>query len=442
MKPYCFVLMPSGFERDAAGRLIDFAEVYDGLVLPAIRSAGMEPVRADGAIPGKIIDKVVLERLILCDYAIADLTTADQNASYQLGVRQGVRPHSTVPIFAEGASPRFDVNFLHGLPYHTDARGRPARTEQDRAKLARRLAEARNPVEDGLFYHIIGERPRTGIARLKTDSFREQVDYSQSVKTRLAEARRAGVDAIDTVKRSLDLTNAESAILIDLFLSYRATEAYQRMVDLVPELPAPLAATALVREQLGFALNRLGRWQDAERVLVELIAECGPSSESNGILGRIYKDRWDKARAAGDTTQAGKFLRKAITTYLAGFDADWRDAYPGINAVTLMEMGNPVDPRQAELLPVVRYAVKRRIEGKHPDYWDHATLLELAVLASDYAGAASALADALAAVRESWEPKTTARNLGLIGEARRARGLVVDWIQDIETALLEWRSTM
>jgi len=42
-----------------------------------------------------------------------------------------------------------------------------------------------------------------------------------------------------------------------------------------------------------------------------------------------------------------------------------------------MEMSDPVDPRQADLLPVVRYSVKRRLAGKTADYWDHATMLEL-----------------------------------------------------------------
>ena len=120
---------------------------------------------------------------------------------------------------------------------------------------------------------------------------------------------------------------------------------------------------------------------------------------------------------------------------MQGFEADWRDAFPGINAVTLMELANPPDPRRLELLPVVTYAVTRRLAKGTPDYWDHATLLELGVLAKDEAAASEATANALAAVRENWEPETTARNLGLIREAggqRRGRGLN----DDIEQALL------
>ena len=44
----------------------------------------------------------------------------------------------------------------------------------------------------------------------------------------------------------------------------------------------------------------------------------------------------------------------------------------------------------------------------------------------------SALDDALAIVRESWEPETTARNLRLIREARERRSEPVSWAVEIE----------
>ncbi|GEO39716.1 hypothetical protein SAE02_38640 [Skermanella aerolata] len=159
-----------------------------------------------------------------------------------------------------------------------------------------------------------------------------------------------------------------------------------------------------------------------------------PSSETNGILERIHKDRWEEARSNGEPAVIDH-LHDAIADYLAGFEADWRDAYPGVDAATLMEMVDPVDPRQAELLPVVRYAVKRRLAGRSPDYWDHATLLELAVLANDAAAAGDALTSALAAIREPWEPETSARNLRLIRDVRVQRGISADWIRTIEEQL-------
>ena len=79
-------------------------------------------------------------------------------------------------------------------------------------------------------------------------------------------------------------------------------------------------------------------------------------------------------------------LSKRFEAYIHGFEADWRDAYPGVNAVTLMEISEPSNPRCTKIIPVVEYAVDRRIDTGKPDYWDYATRLELAVLAKDKDG--------------------------------------------------------
>lgn len=435
MTPFCFVMMPFGKKLDETGRWIDFDQVYDAIIEPAIRDAGMEPIRADKETSAGLIHKAMFERLMLCDYAIADLTTANANVFYELGMRHGIRPHSTVLMFGLGSRLPFDVASLRALPYCLNASGCPDAPEQDRADLVERLESARNAEADSPLFQLVAEYKAPDLARLKTDRFRELATYSTAMKLMLEEARRHGVDAVAKIDASLNMRDTDPAILIDLFLSYRAVGAFDRMVDLVGRMPALVASTVLVREQLGFALNRLKHRDQAESVLKQLVADYGPSSETNGILGRVYKDRWEEALAAGDEIRAKGYLKQAIETYLLGFNADWRDAYPGINAVTLMEMSTPVDPRQAEVLPVVRYAVKRRLTEKQPDYWDHATVLELAVLGRDQDAARAALADAIVAIREDWEPKTTARNLALIRGVRHSRGEETDWIADMERSL-------
>jgi hypothetical protein len=102
--------------------------------------------------------------------------------------------------------------------------------------------------------------------------------------------------------------------------------------------------------------------------------------------------------------------------------------------VTLIEVLPKPDPRQEEILPVVRYASARKA-GRNPDYWDHATLLELAVLARDRDDAEEQLGEALALARAGWNLETTARNLRLIGEMREGRGEDVGWIHQIAQSL-------
>ena len=433
-QPLCFVLMPFGEKPDATGLKINFDAVYRDLIAPAIGAAKLDPVRADEEVVGGIIHKPMFERLILCEYAVADLTTANANVFYELGVRHAVRPGTTVLIFASGSRLPFDVAPLRALPYDLNSEGLPKDLEKAKAALAARLKEARNAVPDSPIYQLVDNYPN--VDHTKTDVFRERVQYSAEKKAALVDARKKGVEALRAIETELgNFEDCESGVVIDLFLSYRAVKAWQEMVDLVNKMSRPLASTVMIREQLALALNRLGQGEKAEGVLKDLIDQRGPSSETYGILGRVYKDRWEEALKQGDKLLARGLLEKAIEAYLRGFEADWRDAYPGINAVTLMEIKEPPDPRRENLIPIVRYAVERRIANGKPDYWDYATLVELAVLGKDNEKTLNALSDALANIRERWEPETTARNLRLVREARERRNESVSWLKEVEEAL-------
>jgi MAP3K TRAFs-binding domain len=441
-KPLCFVLMPFGKKADAAGALIDFDAVYQDLISPAIVEAGLESLRADEEMTGGIIHKPMFERLILCEFAVADLTTANANVFYELGLRHAVRPWSTVLIFGEGSRLPFDVALLRALPYQLSAAGVPGNVAANKQSLLNRLVEARKAstddpkaVIDSPIYQLVENYP--DIDREKTDVFRDRVRYSAELKARLAEARREGLEALRAIEAELgDIREVESGVVIDLFLSYRAVKGWKEMIALVDKMSRPLAATVMVQEQLGLALNRDNQGEKAEQVITELLKQRGASSETCGILGRIYKDRWEAALKKGDKFLARGLLDKAAEAYLHGFEADSRDAYPGVNAVTLMELKDPPDPRREQLIPVVAYAVERRIATGKPDYWDFATRLELGVLAKDEQRATQALSDAVASVREVWEPETTARNLRLIREARERRNEPLAWAKEIEDELM------
>jgi predicted Zn-dependent protease len=65
------------------------------------------------------------------------------------------------------------------------------------------------------------------------------------------------------------------------------------MIAVVEKMTRPLAATVMVQEQLALALNRDKQGEKAEQVITDLLKQRGASSETYGILGRIYKDRWE-----------------------------------------------------------------------------------------------------------------------------------------------------
>lgn len=432
----CLVMIPSGTARDTSGRELDFDAIFRKLIEPATVAVGLQPVLSDVGSLRDLVRKEQSEDLLLWDHVLADLSTADPVLFYWLGMRQAVRAQRTSVIFAKGARVPVEMGLLRAMGYAVDRTGIPAQPSVAISELTRLLRETDQAREDDGFLELVDGQEPSEIRRLKTDVFRERVEYSSRVKDELAAARREGRGAVQAVQNQLVGTgSAEFGVLVDLLLSFRAVKAWQDMIELVEQMPGSFGHTVLVREQYALALNRNDQGGRAERVLLELISERGPSSETYGILGRVYKDRWQAARQAGAVGRSTAYLRQAIDAYLKGFQTDWRDAYPGINAVTLMDLCDPPDPRRKELLPVVTYAVNRRIEMGEQDYWDHATLLELAILAEDFERAWRAVADVVAAVREPWEIESTVYNVRLIRETRQHRGDSSEKLLEIEEAL-------
>ena len=455
--------MPFGQKPDpSGGPPIDFNRVYDAALRPGIEEAGMEPIRADEERTGGIIHTPMFERLLLCDYALADLTTANANVFYELGVRHTARPATTLTIYAQHQPIPFDVNFLRSMPYDL---GEQNVFDDDHAAALRtavtnRLIELRDVATsseavDSPVFQLLREWQPGDIARLKTDLFRERVQANEEMKSRLGAVRqngktksgRAGAASdLAAIRSELEpLDGVEAATLVDTLLTYRALEDWDRMIGLFEEFPKALKRQVLVREQLGFAYNRragaTGNAADraeALRILKAVEQQQGASSETCGLIGRIHKDRWLEAVEADDSAARGH-LKNAIEAYRRGFVADPRDGYPGINLVTLLDVQGTEKSitEKDRFVPVVRFAAEQRLAGPQPDYWDHATMLELAVLDDNEDEAWDHHADAVAVLRENWEPRTTANNLRIIMDARTRRGVDQPWLRELVEDLEE-----
>jgi len=456
-QPLCFVLMPFGSKPDpGGGPNIDFDRIYTAAIKPGIEKAGMRPIRADEEQLGGIIHKAMFERLLVCEYAVADLTTSNPNVLYELGVRHDARPRTTLTVYATSSPLPFDVRLLRTQPYRL---GKNNEFRDDSARelcdaVTRHLAELRSPahyrkVQDSpLFQLVTGWQPAP-LSAAATESFQSQVQAYEDVKEELQaiqvgarrEERRPALSAelVEIRAKVSAAGTTDPGVLSELFLAHRSLEDWPGMIAVYEAMPDDVRVQVHIRQQAAFAYNRRAErtGSAADRdvalfILRRLEAEQGPNSETCGLLGRVYKSQWAKAGEARDETNARRFLLQAVDAYVRGFEADWRDVYPGVNALTLLDIqgGTSALATKNRLLPVVRYAVEQRLRGT-PDYWDQATMLELAVLADDREAAFDALDALLVVEPESWQPTSTAGNLRMNRDARRGRGQHSDWLERI-----------
>ncbi len=434
-QPSCFILMPFGKKKGPENIEFDFDYISEHLIKPAIIAAGLIPIRADAEITFGIIHKAMYERLILCDYAIADVTTMNANVYYELGMRHTVKPYTTVCVMSNKTKLAFDLNLNRTYPYHVDDNGSLTDIDSDSKAIAEKLvlAKADKSTDSPLYQLVDGIGFEKGLSHEKTDIFRDKVSYEKTVKDKLFVIREYPIkeERISLLNKYVEtlvpIENQETGVLIDVMLSYRTLGDWQGMINWIEKLPEYVFTTQMVQEQYGFALNRNKQRNKAVEVLEALIRANGPNPETNGILGRVYKDLSDEN--AENKFKRESFIRKSIQTYLTGYEADIRDAYPGINAVTLMALLH--DNNYVQYLNAIKLAVKLKMKAKTPDYWDYATLLEVAVLEENSNEAQEQLINALAEKVERWMPETTINNLNKIKIAFEEQGKNVKYLEEI-----------
>ncbi|MBL7712380.1 MAG: hypothetical protein JNL13_07955, partial [Chitinophagaceae bacterium] len=109
----CFVVMGFGTKTDfATGRKLDLDYSYNALIKPVVEQKGMTCIRADEIKHSGTIDVPMYQQLLNADVVIADLSTSNANAFYELGVRHALRPHTTIVIAEQQLAYPFDLNHI------------------------------------------------------------------------------------------------------------------------------------------------------------------------------------------------------------------------------------------------------------------------------------------------------------------------------------------
>src|SRR3712207_9303027 len=76
------------------------------------RSGGADGIRHSGSI-----DVPMYEQLLTADVVIADLSTSNPNALYELGIRHALRPRTTIVISESKLPYPFDLNHVRITSY-------------------------------------------------------------------------------------------------------------------------------------------------------------------------------------------------------------------------------------------------------------------------------------------------------------------------------------
>lgn len=402
--------MPFGAQQDAhTGRTIDFDKVYQDLIRPAVEEALLMPLRADEIEAGAIRHKSVLEAAIASDVFLADVTTGNPNVMYELGIRHALRRGMTLLVAANGAQPPFDSSYARIVWYEINPQGEldaTAAATTITSLIRESIDRSDSPIYE-LFPGIHVELPDD------LDAYRRS--YPASIVKALRPGMSSGPSEMQQVEETLrNEVNLDPKAVVDLLKKYRDESDWDNVIRFSDGLDSSVRDLPDVQQITALALNRRGNPGDQERaieMMSSLISRTGGDSETFGILGRIYKDRFSQTGSSGD-------LDRAIACYRSGFEKQPTDYYPAINLIQLLAISN--DPRAQDeltrLIPQVRALLQPRVTGPRADFWELSTALQLAVMSSDWSSASDLSARMRGQAPASWVLESTVRQLQELGE--------------------------
>jgi hypothetical protein len=354
--PTCFVVMGFGKKTDfETGRTLDLDKTYRNIIKPAVIDAGMECTRADEIPHSGVIDVPMYERLLTADVVVADLSTSNKNAFYELGVRHALRPHTTIVICEDGAkSFPFDVNHVLIRQYHHMGEGIDfEEVQRFRADLTQAIQDIFNqnpPPKDSPVYTFLNGLTPPALAQAMQGVAEEVARAAPVVEA----AAQAGAMVYSEIMQEVDETQAEGDFVTAKALLSRlrkkmkeaaakaAAEARnkrQTNVQERPEDPYVIQRLALVTYKSKHPSPQAAL-EEAREMLATLNPETSNDTETLGLWGAVHKRLWE---ITADTAH----LEEAIRAYGRGFYLR-NDYYNGINFAYLLNVRASASSRRAE----------------------------------------------------------------------------------------------
>ncbi len=363
MTKRCFVIQGFGKKQDyEQGKQFNLDASY-AVIKEAIEQAGLECFRADELRTNALIEQIMYDQLLDADLVVADITTLNFNAAYELGIRYALRPHATLVVGETGMNFPFDVNhvYIHGYQHLGEDIGysEVKRFQAELKELAQKAVD--QPQKDSPVYTFLRRLPEDGFLDLVQQ---EQVQTQGLVRgTSLRELTYQANTAMDedrfTEAIALWEQAREIAVKDDYIVQQLALATYKS------KQPDPEIALLKAKEILAylqphgsFDTETLGMWASVNKRLYEITKDADDLDEAIFALER------------------GFFIKQ--------------DHYTGINFAYMLDIKASIttDAKEAGELHAVAGYVRRKVIaickqvlasgdlGNENKYWVLATIYE------------------------------------------------------------------
>ena len=360
MKKICFVIMGFGKKKDSTtNRTINLDATYMEIIKPSIEDSGYKCVRADEILESGMIDKSMYLLLYAADLVVADISTANPNALYELGIRHVCKPNATIVIQeSDGVFP-FDVGHIRTISYQF-----LGNTISDHEVMV-----AREKLKETIF-SIEGQR---GI-----DS--PFYEFMQCYRMHPPFAWTLGIR-----KKCRTLQTSENSIYQKTknAMTYMSTSKFDKAQKIWEKLAEEVNNVAYYKQQAALCCYKNKELQPEIRAIraLKILDDLQTSTQDDetlGMIGACHKILWKANNEQGELRQALAFYEKAWGI--------WRSYYSGENVANcyiMLAFANKEDKTvyadylgsaRAKYHEVATIAIKELEKEPEDAKWKYATL--------------------------------------------------------------------
>jgi len=295
----------------STGKTYDLDKTYLNIIKPIVEKCGYTSIRADEIQDSGLIDKSMYALLIKADLVIADITTLNPNALYELGIRHAARPNYTIILKDKEGKIPFDLDHNRFLIYThlgDDVGASEAQICQSRLEQLIKSIEKQGGIDSPLFEYLDNIKPH----QLSDSDYEKIISHlSEKENHVFALSEKAKM-----LKSSSDFTNAAifwgraSQIIPDehYFIQQQALCTYKS------EYPSK-------ETSLSNALTTISKIYSSDET---------NDPETLGLVGAIYKRLFE---TNGDI----ETLKLAINAYKRGYVVS-NNYYTGENYATCLDL--------------------------------------------------------------------------------------------------------
>ncbi|NUY81900.1 DUF4071 domain-containing protein [Flavobacterium sp. MAH-1] len=309
----CFVIIGFGPKPDPdTGRIIDLDKTFENLIKPVFDELRINCFRAKEIRHTGNIDVPMYEWIYKADIVVADISTLNANALYELGVRHALRPNTTIVISEDQTKYPFDLN--HTLISKYEHLGKDIGVSE-----ATRFKKELKEVVKAVLTERKQDSPvYTYLPKLTPPKILDDLEIPASN----SQNQPTFSDLINDAEKCKNNNDFKvAAQLYEVCLRFEPQNIFlrQRLALVTYKGEKPSKTKALLK---------------AEKILEPLNPEETTDIETLGLSGAINKRLFEE-------TDDIKYLNKAIQFYSKGFYIA-RDYYNGINFAFLLTLKSTI----------------------------------------------------------------------------------------------------